>query len=108
MYESPISITEKIKHQIAKEKENQVFKAIAQIAVDVDKDELIKALEQYENGYRDGLEAAVIHAHWIDASVDTRYRRWKCSNCDFRIVLYQPIYNFCPNCGAKMDQEVSG
>lgn len=90
MYESPISITERIAHEIENEKDNQIFKAIAQIVVDVDKDEIIKALKydrgQYEKGYRDGLKAAVIHAHrYKDYGVckfDFRsYETYRCSNC---------------------------
>lgn len=101
MYESPISITERIAHEIANEKDNQIFKAIAQIGVDVNKEEIIKALKydrgQYEKGYRDGLKAAVIHAHWIRHPCSS-----ECSNCNW---LSGSTYKFCPLCGAKMDEE---
>lgn len=110
MYESPISITERIAHEIAKEKENQVFKAIAQIVVDVDEEEIIKALkydrEQYEKGYRDGLEAAVVHAHWNFECVELNggHKLYTCcSNCCDAVDDDTP---YCPNCGAKMDEEV--
>ena len=44
--------------------------------------------------------APVVHAHWID----TLYG-WKCSNCkeEQEYTLY---LKHCPNCGAKMDEEV--
>lgn len=48
-----------------------------------------------------GVELApVIHAYWID----TLYG-WKCSNCkeEQEYTLY---LKHCPNCGAKMDEEV--
>lgn len=56
MYQSPIEIiTKKMRTQF----EDNVFKAIQDYGIVVDKDELIKALkydrDQYEKGYRDGL-----------------------------------------------------
>lgn len=58
MYESPIKmIMAETEHMM----EDEVFKAIQRCAVDVDKEELIKALkydrDQYEKGYEDGLNA---------------------------------------------------
>ncbi|MBR3445597.1 MAG: hypothetical protein IKH14_07030 [Prevotella sp.] len=101
MYESPISIAERITHEIASEKDNQIYKAIAQIGVDVNKEELILALNydrgQYEKGYHDGLKAAVIHAYWICHPCLS-----ECSNCNW---LSEATYKFCPLCGAKMDEE---
>ena len=56
MYQSPIEI---ITRQMRTQFEDNVFKAIQDYGIAVDKDELIKALqydrEQYEKGYRDGL-----------------------------------------------------
>jgi DNA-directed RNA polymerase subunit RPC12/RpoP len=40
-----------------------------------------------------------IYDHWV-----TYYEDWHCSNC--KVVFEQeekPKYNFCPNCGAKME-----
>ena len=58
MYQSPINI---ITRQMQTKFENDVFKAVQEYGVAVDKDELIKALNydrnQYEQGYRDGLSA---------------------------------------------------
>ena len=55
--------------------------------------------------------APVIHAHWIeqeDVNLDTYYT---CSSCkeDFDLIAGTPcenLYNYCPNCGAKMDETV--
>ena len=55
MYKSPIEV---ITENVKKEVDNGVYKAVTQYGVDVDRDELIKALcydrEQYEKGFRDG------------------------------------------------------
>ena len=53
----------------------------------------------------------VVHAHWIeqeDGNLDTYYT---CSSCkeDFDLIAGTPcenLYNYCPNCGAKMDEPV--
>lgn len=60
MYNSPVTIFENIVKQEMQEKENAIIAEIkSQIAVEVDKDELIKALRydrhQYEEGYEDGV-----------------------------------------------------
>lgn len=64
MYKSPIElITEQMNTQI----EDHIFKAIQKVAVNIDKEELIRVLqydrEQYEQGYRDGKQAN----QWISA-----------------------------------------
>lgn len=50
----------------------------------------------------------VVHGKWVDGDVDgigacgIEYRYKKCSICDYEYSF--PIkYNFCPNCGARMD-----
>lgn len=53
--------------------------------------------------------APVVHGHWIeqeDGNLDTYYT---CSSCkeDFDLIAGTPcenLYNYCPNCGAKMDE----
>lgn len=65
-YKSPIEvIIERINGHIEYETENAVYKAVQRIGVEVDKNELIKALRYdrnqyltgYADGYRDGLNA---------------------------------------------------
>ena len=57
MYESPIQL---IETQMRTEIENEIFRAIKEVGVDVNKDELIKALRyernQYSKGYKDGYD----------------------------------------------------
>ena len=47
----------------------------------------------------------VQHGKWINAGHDafTQYRR--CSSCA-RLLANAPAYDYCPNCGAKMDGDV--
>ena len=59
MYKSPIEkIYSELQTQMVQEDENMVMKAIRKVGVNVDKGELIKALQydrnQYEKGYEDG------------------------------------------------------
>ena len=59
MYKSPIEkIYGELQTQMVQEDENMVMKAIRKVEVDVDKEDLIKALQydrnQYTKGYEDG------------------------------------------------------
>lgn len=61
MYKSPIDIvTTDIITEIVKKQERQVLKAVQNVGVNVDKNELIRALnydrQQYEKGYADGVK----------------------------------------------------
>ena len=45
----------------------------------------------------------LVHARWVKSSVG---KTWYCSECKRK---FPPIYindNYCPHCGAKMDEEV--
>lgn len=57
MYEEPIKL---IETQMRTAIENEIFRAIKEVGVDVNKEELIKALQydrhQYSKGYKDGYE----------------------------------------------------
>jgi len=67
-YKSPIEIIENMTNNLIQEKENYIVKEIWHMGVNVDKDELIRALsydrEQYEKGYADGMKDA-IPIEWI-------------------------------------------
>lgn len=79
----------------------------------IDADELMHRMETVEMFGLKGLmkvakEMVVVsptvdpvkHGHWIEA----KYPLFTCSECG---ATYQDIgygYNFCPNCGAKMDE----
>lgn len=60
MYESPINfIFDDIQMQIVRQQENEAYMAVQKCGVDVDKEELKRALqydrEQYEKGYEDAV-----------------------------------------------------
>lgn len=59
MYRSPIEV---IYEQAKTQMENDIFQAVQSYAINVDKDELIRALRydrgQYDKGYADGKTAA--------------------------------------------------
>lgn len=86
-------ITDAIDNEI----ENYVMDCIQKVAVNVDREELLKALRydrnQYEKGYADGRISAINVSYWID-----RGHYFMCANCN-------GVYSntkYCPNCGAEM------
>lgn len=60
MWESPIN---QILGELQMHLEGETLKAVQNVGIDVDKEELIKALQydrgQYEKGYKDGYEKAI-------------------------------------------------
>ena len=99
MYEAPIELSimqddgviEKIKMKMAEAQDNYVYECITNVGVNVDKEELIKALqydrEQYEKGYADGVielgnrlkqgrasDLIVIHIDTIDKHIEDMVR----------------------------------
>ena len=69
MYKPPITIYQALRDSLNIQLENNVCKAVASYGINVDKDELIKALkydrEQYEKGYTDGRAEC---PEWIPCS----------------------------------------
>ena len=52
----------------------------------------------------------VVHGRWIHKHFDDVcggwYNEWHCSVCGGR--AYEKGFNYCPNCGAKMDGDGNG
>lgn len=46
--------------------------------------------------------APVVHGRWVESDIPGSMLS-KCTVCGFRCGAY--TFNFCPNCGAKMDKE---
>lgn len=65
---------------------------------------LEKELQEYRQLEEQGLLRKVEQGEWIKQTrcIDT----WSCTNCGevekVPTCMGEPIYNFCPNCGAKM------
>lgn len=64
MYKSPIEkVYSELQMQIVQEEENTVMKAVRNVGLNVDKEELIRALQydrnQYTKGYKDGKNDAL-------------------------------------------------
>lgn len=64
MYESPVKlIVDQMYTQFLREQEDNVYKAVQQYGINVDKEELIRALQydrqQYEKGYSEGYISGI-------------------------------------------------
>ena len=56
--------------------------------------------------YMDAADVApVVHGRWLYG--DYYDIGDVCSECDWDSKMIHPSYRYCPNCGAKMDEEVS-
>lgn len=72
---------------------------------------LIKEVKTDEEATEDVV--AVVHAEWVGTEYDGYadgypvYDKWECSHCheEFSSEGEPPQYNYCPECGAKMDGE---
>lgn len=49
----------------------------------------------------------VRHGHWVGID-DEPCEVWECDMCGYIYESDQQWYNYCPNCGAKMDGEQNG
>ena len=72
----------------------------------------IGTVSQMLNMFSPADVAPVRNGHWV-ATGDEPFEVWECDRCGFEIdgsgcidpEAYRDVYNFCPNCGAKMDGE---
>lgn len=110
-YESPIHM---IYSELNQQVEEHIYKCVLNVGIDVNKEELIKALKydrnQYDKGYSDAKRQYDRgHAHWEEFNGKTELCLI-CSKCSHNYIEADPCcterFNYCPNCGAKMDEEV--
>lgn len=111
LYDSPIKL---IQSSIETQIEDGVLKAVQEVGFDVEPKELYKALQydrnQYDKGYSDAKRQYDRgHAHWEEFNGKTELCLI-CSKCSHYYIEADPCcterFNYCPNCGAKMDEEV--
>ena len=74
MYKSPIDIIyENMTSQIIEEQEKKIIQCVQKYNINVDKEELIKALkydrEQYQRGYQDGYKAGEKGCEWVSGLI---------------------------------------
>jgi hypothetical protein len=120
MYKSPITVYEQFNpnfyndliDKMIDEQNNQtddrIYTEVRKIGIDVDKDELLKALkydrQQYEKGYRDGKQSKI--SHWyLDED-----RHIRCCNCDEESYVQNLNLRqtpFCAICGCEMNNVIS-
>ena len=75
--------------------------------------EVRKILQEHKNDFekRYNEEGMTIHGKWTPVEPDTRgcTLKFACSVCDNFTTYYEDAhdcdYDYCPNCGAKMDLE---
>lgn len=96
-YSSPIEIVDRMTSQL----EEDVIKVVLSYDINVDKDELIKALaydrEQYEKGYADGQRAG-------ERTAKPRKRTYDLMRCECGMPVSWN-YDYCPGCGARLEWE---
>lgn len=111
-YKSPISLqqtTMELVNELQKDIDAQtmqhIMECVHRIKVDIDEDELMRALkydrDQYTQGFADGRKSAQVHAHWIPSGYPEY--PFRCSKC-LNLTKEQVERSYCGSCGARMDE----
>ena len=111
-YKSPIEV---IQTEMESRFEENIFQAVQRFGINVNKEELIKALDydrhQYERGLEDGKRLGRSRGHW-NIEHDDYYSGGgyvECSICNMRYSFgaYHEAedFYFCPKCGASMRED---
>lgn len=116
MYESPIKLdfTEPVIEKLKDEADQYIVRACQKMNVDVDREELIRALQYDRDQYLKGYADAVADVRPVVRGHNTGNARiFSCSECGYGIEDiflsneedYSAHPNFCPNCGADMRED---
>lgn len=92
MYDSPVELFDVVDYakKVNEEIDNYIYEYIVKLGINVNKEELIKALqydrEQYEKGYKDGLKATDWHPitrweKWAKSVDPENYKELICYRC---------------------------
>lgn len=103
-YKSPIDV---IISEWEMEIENEICNAVQRVGVNVDREELVKALNydrhQYEKGYADAVRDHKRQSgHWKMIFHDGNFKWIQCSECGHDTKILKCLPNFCEECGAEM------
>ena len=115
MYDAPINLFEQfdtMMKDVVEQQENAIYAEIVKsTGIQIDKQELIRALNndrnQYEKGYMDARSAYHRTAEWINLKIeDTTHNITvhvkKCSCCGWEWKNPNDTYRYCPKCGAEI------
>ena len=117
MYESPImAMVSDITTEMRHEQDREIMNAILSVGINVDKDELVKALrydrQQYDKGYSEGYADAKADdvrgvGKWVKNHDEVMWW-WECSNCKEKPLISrfggaEVLSAYCPRCGAKLE-----
>ena len=69
----------------------------------IEREAAVKAFAEYLYELPNADVAPVRHGRWIEKQKYTFGVMYDCSICDDRILDNGHSWNYCPNCGAKMD-----
>ena len=59
----------------------------------------------YDLGFHEGQNAAIVHGRWrIETDEEEPHPMFKLVVCSACKEKANGTYNYCPNCGAKMDE----
>ena len=86
----------------------EAITAIEDIAQYMDEDELLHHSRPLAIAYlalTEDVSAPVVHGQWIEKKKYIFGTMYDCSICGNRILNNGHSWNYCPNCGAKMDLE---
>ena len=77
-------------------------------AVDATRDaETIKSVIRFLKVMEEFHAVEVVHGSWVRLDAHKGVEQFKCSTCRSECYvptcMNEPMYDYCPNCGAKMD-----
>lgn len=91
MYESPVELFDvaNFAKKVNEETDNYIYEYIVKLGINVNKEELIKALQydrdQYEKGYKDGLKATDWHPYPKEKPTEEGYYLCTVTDCPYRV-----------------------
>ena len=104
-YESPIKVIEK---DLMTKMEDDIIYIVKSYGIEVDKEELLKALKydrkQYDRGYTDG-QRDERDGRTAKVEVVEKPNVFKCSECGqyFHSTAWGSPVNYCSRCGARLE-----